>query len=234
MLKTPITKYDYIAFLVRRIQENHISKQSVDWYFDEFCIMYAPLIYKTCRKVKNKVSYFYINEIRSRVLEIMFDIILRYDSKFNDKSSLNNDNGDSKNNKKFNGIYFSKYLKGRLKWDVYRVLKPPKIEYDDMHINTNSVQLNLNSPELIEKFKCEPTYACNPISNNFISLCRMVGKILQDDICADVMFLCYGYGDRPRNIAKALDCDVKKVNHALFKLKQFWLEKNNLELLVEK
>ena len=224
MQKKSFTKYQYIEFVVDRIKKLHEKDEDIDWYFNEFTTLYSPLIFKTCKKLRAKTKKSTsLVEAKTRVIEWLFDAILRYDNKYVDSSK--------KPNKKFNKVYFSQYLKTKLGWDLHRSLNPSKPDYDDVGINPKYVELDLKYNNYIkDKFIYTPV---KYLSENFIGLCRLAQKRLKDDICSDVMMLHYGYDFKTNEIAKMLKCQPKKVSFVLNRLKTFWSEHDNLEKLVE-
>ncbi len=224
MQRKSITRYDYISSIVQKIKRLQSKGESVDWYFNKLIEMYSPLIYKTCKKIRSKIgSTCTLQEVKARVYEMLFDAVLRYDNDYT--------NSDIQSDKTFSGVYFSRYLKSKLSWDIYRSINPPKPDYDDLSISPKYVELDFrHDAKIREKFVYNPVAY---LSDNFISLCRLAQKHIKDDEYSDVMLLCYGYDYKIQEMAKMLGCQPKKITMILSKLKQFWSEKENKERLVE-
>jgi hypothetical protein len=221
MQKKLITKFEIIALLVNKIKELHKSKQSYDWYFERLANIYSPLIHTYCKKLlsKNIQNVNYI-EIKTRILEILLDAVLKYNRSYNE----NNNPTES-----FNHVYFSNYLKRKLPWDCWRINNPIKVEYDDNVIDSRHVELDFNNPEIQDKLQHYHILE-KPISDNFISLCRLTKKSLCSDVCADAMMLQFGYGFRNSEIAKLFNCSPERVCLSLIEVKEFW--KNNKDQIL--
>jgi len=217
MQRKSVTKYKYISWLVDKFKEVHKENGNIDWYFDELVTIYEPLLFSVCKKVYNRkgVNVTFI-EVKTRVFEVFFKSIIDYESNYKDKGLQTSDG------KKFNYVYFSSYLKRKIPWDALRLIKPPKVEYDDLSIDSRHVELDMNNcnPELQKKL--EYTGEVVPISPNFISLCRMAQKELKSDIYGDVMILYFGYNYKNSELAQLLNCSPQKISLALSDLKKFW------------
>lgn len=222
MQRKSITEYEYIEFLVNRIKEDHKKGLPSDWCFNELSTRYSPLIFKLCKRLKTKMKTMTISEAKIRIMEWMFDAILRYDESYTDKKK--------DFNSKFDKVYFSQYLKTKLGWDLHRFLHPSKPDYDDFNYNPKFVALDLKNNNLVaEKFLYVPVKS---LSDNFIALCRETQKTLKDDSCGDIMMLHFGYDFKIQEIASMLELPAKKVGSLLAKIKAFWSEERNLEKLI--
>lgn len=221
-----VTKFQYISYLVNEIKQLHDNNQDYNWYFNELVELYNPLIRSACKKVYEKLrdnrDY---QELRTRVLEIFFDAIIKYKKTFKDGRNANS----------FKHVYFGSYLKGKLPWDLMRLVTPPKVEYDEITMDHRNMELDLEncSNEVEFKLSTEKSIGkvTKPLSDNFISLCRIIQKQLRSDMIADVMILFYGYGYKNREIAQMLNCSPQKVSIAISEIKKFWRE--NKEIIFE-
>lgn len=221
--KTPINKYDYIELLVIKIKTLYDAGQEYDMYFEELLALFFPLITNISRKLYNKCKgEISSQEIKSRVIGLIFLAIIRYNPKYK----------MGENKKKFTYVYFSSYLKKFIPWEVMRILKPPRIDYDDLHPDPRNVELNLNHPvKEVSKRLIYNSSTEHPISENFISLCKLARKDLKSDILGDIMILVYGYGFKNREVSEMLNINEHRIGALLSELKKFW--KANAELLRE-
>lgn len=218
MPKKSVTKYKYIEFLVTKIKRCHKNNEKFDEYFDELITLYSPLIYRICKRVRAKCeTNLQIPEIRLRVIESVFDAILRYTDGYED---------GRENSKGFDKIYFSQYLKIKLGWDVHRYLNPTKIEHED---SKNQKYVDIDKTDVYETLSYIPT---KPISDNFISLCRLAQKKIKDDLCADYMMLNFGYDFKNSELASVFAVNSRELAPIDKKLKDFWKEEQNLEKLL--
>lgn len=222
--KTSVSNYDYIEYLVTKIKLLHASKSNYDWYFEELIRLYYPLIQSTSQKVYQKLkNVLTFGELKSRIINLFFIGIIRYDPKYN--------NDENKDSKDFTYVYFSSYLKKFLPWEVMRISRPSKIEEDDLSIDPRHIELNLNKPtKEISKRLVYDSASEHPISDNFISLCRMTQKETSNDLLSDTMILHYGYDFKNREIAEMLGISQAKVGFLMLELKNFWSQ--NKELLI--
>lgn len=157
-------------------------------------------------------------DLRFKILTILFNTIITYDPKFRNKNVIEN--------KDFTYVYFSNYLKRKLPWDLYRIYKPTKIEYDDLMIDKRHVEFDVNKVNL--------SYINDgqrPITEDFIYLCRLINKHKYDDLFGEIMMLRYGYDYNSIKIAKLLQVRKKCVEKYLEQLIDFWRE--NKEYLGE-
>ena len=216
-MKTAVTKYQYIEYLVCTIKFLHKEGKNFDWYFDELTLLYRPLIQVVTKRVylklRPRVNF---SEIKIKVVEIFFDSILRYEPTFNDGTE------HCQNGNKFSYVYFSNYLKRKLPWDVMRLYKPTKIDYDDLSINSKNVELNLTNLSKEVQAKLEANNHTKPISDNFINLCKVTKKELKNDLLSDIMILHYGYDYKNNEIAKFFNITPLKVSNSLTEIKKFW------------
>ena len=222
MVKKPVSNYDYIEYLVTKIKLLHATRKNYDWYFDELIRLYYPLIQSTSQKVyqklKNKLTF---TELKNRVINLFFIGIIRYDAGYN--------NVDHVENKEFTYVYFSSYLKKFLPWEVMRLSRPSKIEEDDLSVDPRHIELNLNKPNKeISKNLVYNSASEHPISENFISLCRMTQKELANDLMSDVMILHFGYDFKNREIAEMLGVSQAKIGTIMLELKNFWAQNKDL------
>lgn len=210
----------YIEYLVVKIKELYSKKENYEWYFDQLIEMYNPLIVASTKKVYNKfklrVSFL---EIKVKILEIFFESVLRYEPKFHD---------NDKEVKNFTYVYFCNYLKRKLPWDLMRLYKPTKIEHDDLQIDPRHVELNLTKDNSDIQKHLEYSEK-QPISDNFIQLCRLAQRQLNNDLLSDIMILHFGYGYKVKEIAAFFSISSTKVHNSLSSLKKFW--KQNSELI---
>lgn len=220
MDKIAVSNYQYLELLVRKIKSLHYENKDYNWYFDELLLLYNPLVQSSTRRVYNKFkSNVNFIDIKLKVIEILFDTILRYEPTFTDNGKHCKD-GDN-----FKFVYFSNYLKRKLNWDLMRLYKPTRIDYDDLCYN----------PKFVEFTSCHnTTLVCDNeapmISENFIFLCKKAQKDLQNDVLSDTMMLQYGYGYKPSEIAEFFGTTSLKIHAYLAELKKYWL--HNKEALL--
>lgn len=223
-----VTKFEYISALVSETKRLYNEGKDYNWYFEELLLVYRPLISSICGKIYNRHK---LNrnaqDIRTRVEEQFFYAILKYKSSYSDPDSTSQSG-------KFKQVYFSTYLKGKLPWDVMRLMNPPKVEHDELAIDSRHVELDIhNNDEIVNKLSTKQSVGkvTKSISDHFISICRYCGKQLKDDISADVMMLHYGFGFKNKEIAELLGCSPQKISMVLINLNNFWKDANNLEIL---
>ncbi len=222
MLKTPISKYQYLEILVIKIKECHKGKENFEHYFEELVFLFTPLINSSTRKIYNKFkSYVSFHEIRAKILSILFETIIRYEPNYKDKDKSTVD---------FTYVYFNSYLKSKLKWDLLRLYQPTRAAYDDMCVDPRNIELNNTCVRDEAQEKLQYVSTC-PVSENFIFLCQKVAKDIGNDFVADVMLLHYGYGYKNTQIAKLYEVSSVKVSQALDELRRYWTD--NKELLLE-
>lgn len=215
--RTTISKYDYINGLIRKIKELQSTGQTYDVYFDELTVLYSPLIHSTCRKIMlglRKTNYS-MQDVKVRVMEILFDAIVRYNDHFTDKSK------HPKKGQKFDRVWFSSYLKAKLPWEIRRILIPARCERDDMHLTPRPADESLEANEDLQKTLLVEDKPIG-ISANFISLCRFAQKGLKDDLASDIMMLKFGYSYKDREMARLVGANKKRVKLAQGQLKHFW------------
>lgn len=218
-MKTPVSKYFYIEMLVKKIKHNYDNKLQYDWFFDELIKLYGPLINsaskKLYKKFKTKIKF---NDVRSKVTALFFEAIRRYNPQYKEGADVD----------KFKYVYFSSYLNKFLPWEIMRISKPVKIDYDDLVIDTRNVEFesSLKNSEVVKKLVSKDDFT--PISENFISLCRFAQKELRNDLMADIMMLHYGYDYKNLEIAKILVVSEAKVASSISHLKKFWQSHKDL------
>lgn len=218
MERRSITKFKFIGLLIKNIQDKIKDNERYDWYFGQLIQIYKPFIIIETRKIYSKLKYVATyQEIKTRVLEFLLESVIKY--KLNYTSNICN-------NKNFDHVYFSNYLKKRMPWERSRFMNPSKVENSDIIINSVNVELDETDINVIVKSR--KTFQESPISSNFISLCRMLQRHLKNDIYADVMMLYYGYGCKNREISKLLHCSPRKVSQSLIKIKDFFRSRSDL------
>lgn len=219
--KIPVSNYQYISYLVVNIKRLHAEGKNYDWYFDQFLIIYFPLIQsnttKVHKKLKNRIPFV---DVKTKVIEALFLAILKYNVTFSDASKSTAD---------YTRVYFSRYLNSKLPWDIMRLYKPTKVEYDDFSVDPKHVELNLKklNTEVQDRFECH-NVQLDPISNNFVSLCCMTQKQLKNDFISDIMFLHFGCDYRNSEISKLFDVSQLKISLGLNELKKFWVKNKDL------
>lgn len=215
MPKKLITNYKYLQFLVDKIKLLNKENKDYDWYFEELITIYSPLIQSMTRKAFNKFkSDVSFNEVKSRVIELFFDTILKYEAKYKNTDKVSTDN--------FDYVYFSNYLKRKLPWDLMRLYKPSKPDYDDFAADPRHVTLDYHKYPEIEHSSYYTSVGDKPISDNFISLCRMVKKELKNELLGEIMLLKFGYDFKNDEIALFLGITPLKVSATLNELKKYW------------
>jgi hypothetical protein len=206
-----------------KIKECHKNGEPFEDYFDELVLLFTPLINASTKRVHNKFkSYVSFHEIRSKIISILFQSIIKYDPNFK---------GKDENTKDFTYVYFSSFLKGKLRWDLVRLYKPSRAAYDDLCVDPRNIELNNTSVKDEAQQKLQYVNSC-PVSDNFIYLCQKVAKAVSNDFVADVMLLHYGYGYKNNEIAKLYEVSSVKVSQALDELRRYWTD--NKEELLEK
>lgn len=219
--KTAISRYIYIEVIVSKIKYLYSKNKPYDWYFDELLKMFTPLITNLTRKLYSKSrGEISSQEIRARVVSLIFIAVIRYDPKYNISKEKNNN---------FTYVYFSSYLKNFIPWEVMRILNPPKMDYDDLLPDPRNVELNLNHPvkEVSKRLIYNPATE-HPISENFINLCKFCKVETKSDLIADCMMLQFGYGFKNKDIAKMLGLTEYKIGFIILELKKFWRENSEL------
>jgi hypothetical protein len=211
--KTSVDNYIYTEHLVLKIKDLYNIKQNYDWHFEELIRIYMPLINSSCRKVYSKLkAKATFNEIKSKIVEIFFESILRYEPSYR----YGEQKPDKIENKNFTYVYFSNYLKRKLPWDLLRIYQPTRLEYDDL---SGPINIELSSPM---QANIKDTSIDHPVTENFIHLCQQMQKHLSDDLMADIMMLTFGYGYKNNELAYFFDISQLKAHQAIASIKTFW------------
>jgi ribosomal protein S17E len=214
MKKKPIDNFKYVNLLVLKIKAYAKENKDYDFYFNELVTLHWPFLNAQMKKVYYKLpletrEY---TVVRARLLEMFFEIILKYEPKFTD---------NEENKKNFTGIYFGTYLKAAMNWSIHRMSHPNKIETDDFALDKRNVELIID----VEDKKIQ-----HPISDNFISLCRKVHKDLNNEDLSDIMMLLYGYNWKEKDICKALGIKSSELKSKVSRLNKYWRENADLIL----
>lgn len=215
--KTSVTNYEYINFLVERVQKNYAAKEDYEWYFNKVVELYEPIITNAYFKLKENLGPNRTwPEVRQRLLEIVFMALIEYDPTFRNDS----------NKEGFTRVYFSNYLKKKMFWGGRRLVHPNRIEYEDMAKTGQYCDINdITTMEEVQlKLVDDRSHMQKPISPNFISLCRHTQKTLMNDQYADLMFLKFGYDMKNKDIAKVLDIYEEQSSLVNRELLAFWRE----------
>ncbi len=223
MDRTSLTRFQYIQYLVYKIKDLHKLNKNYDFYFNELIKMYSPLINMVSKNVQKKYQInITFTEIKTKVIELVFLALIRFDIEYNDRKE---------DVKGFDTVYFSKYLKNTLPWEVLRIIRPNKVEYDEYATDPKFKEFDVNKlPKKIKEKLIHNEVANHPISDNFINLCRLMKNELKSDLLGDIMMLNFGYAYKNHEISKILGISQARVGVCVLQIKNFW--KENKDLLI--